>query len=480
MPFNSLHFLVFFSLTTILYFLISPKNRWVVLLAASLYFYCTFDYRFLSLVALSIASSFYFAILSHKTTDESKKKIFLHFSVWINVSILCVFKYFNFFTESIAASFSNFGLHFSPFILDVVLPIGISFYTFQVIGYAFDVHYGVCAPEKNFGKYSLYVLFFPKLVSGPIEQSKNLLVQINKEHQFDYDRITSGLKLMGWGFFKKLCVADRLSYFADEVFQNPGENSSFKVIIGSYFLIFQIYADFSGYSDIAVGASRVFGFDMVKNFNRPFISQNLTQFWKRWHMSLYNWFFEYIYNPLSFYLREWGKMGIIITIFVTFTLSGLWHGAAFLFILYGVLQGIGVTTEYLSTPLRLKLKTSLPPTLYKYLGIFITFHFVIFSEIFFHVKNLQEVSQILSSFADFKKEDFGVHVFAGKSTELILSFIAIGIIIFSEFIQSKTNNYLSFHLKLPKLVRWTVYSLFILIIVFFGVFNSTSFVYAQF
>ena len=291
--------MIFFPLVALLYFALPAKQRWKLLLVASIYFYCTFDYRFLALTAISILSSFYLSLKSDETAEENKKKLFLRLTIMINVLILCVFKYYNFFIESAADAFGAMGLSFSPTLLHFGLPIGISFYTFQIVGYAFDVYYGVNKPEKNLGIFSLYILFFPKLIAGPIEQSSNLLQQLHKEQHFDYNRITSGIKLIAWGLFKKVCIADRLSYFVDTAFNTPDENVGLKAIVGCYFFLFQIYADFSGYTDMAVGASRVFGFDLIRNFNRPFISQNLTEFWKRWHISLSTWFRDYLYIPLG-------------------------------------------------------------------------------------------------------------------------------------------------------------------------------------
>ena len=480
MVFNSIHYAIFFVLVTILYFLFPSKNRWKILLTASVYFYATFENRFFILLAFSIVSSYYFAIESNKTLNESRKKMFLHLTVWSNLLVICVFKYFNFFIPSIAASLSDIGLNFPSTFFKFAIPIGISFYTFQIIGYALDVHYGTTEPERNLGKYSLYMLFFPKMVAGPIEQSNNLLAQINKEHHFDYDRVTSGIKLFAWGLFKKVCIADRLYYFGSQVIENPSENTGLKAIVGFYFLFIQMYADFSGYTDMAVGASRIFGYDLVKNFNRPMISQSVTEFWKRYHMSLYHWFIEYIYNPLSFYLRGWKKYGIIASILITFTLSGLWHGATMPFVIYGLCQAIAIIIEYVTVPFREKLKQKMSPLLYKYVAIFITFHFVLFSEIFFYTDSISEAFNFVKSFSLVEKSQFGFYLFAEKSLEFKLAFVSIAILVLAEYWQGKTDNYLSFHKSWPAPVRWAVYSIFIIVIVFFAILRTSEFEYAQF
>ena len=480
MVFNSLHYLFFLSVVFVLYFLLPAKQRWKLLLAASVYFYCTFDIKFLVLIAFSIFSSFFLAIKSEETPDESKKKLYLHLAIWSSALILCIFKYYNFFAESATDLFASMGMHVSPMLIKIGLPIGLSFYTFQVIGYSLDVYYGVSKAERKLGIYSLYILFFPKLIAGPIEQSQNLLPQLHREHDFDYNRITSGIKLIAWGLFKKVCIADRLAVFVDMVFSSPEQYSGLQTIIGCYFLVFMVYTDFSGYTDMAVGTARIFGFNLIRNFNRPFISQNLTEFWKRWHISLYTWCYEYIYNPLSFNYRNWKQWGIILAIFATLTFSGLWHGAAWTFIIYGVLHAIGLTVEYFLTPLRTKMKSTLPSVFYKYLGIAITFHFFLFTLIIFKSDSIGEAFSIIQSFTKVNGSQFGWYLFGDNKIEFLVAFIGVFALLIMEFWQSKTDTYLSFHLKLPAVFRWSTYSLMILILVYFGVFKTTEFVYAQF
>jgi alginate O-acetyltransferase complex protein AlgI len=480
MVFNSIHYLFFISVVFVLYFLLPAKQRWKLLLAASVYFYCSFDIKFLVLIAFSIFTSFFLAIKSEETADESKKKLYLHLAIWSSALILAVFKYYNFFAESGTEMFAAMGIAVSPLLIKIGLPIGLSFYTFQIIGYSLDVYYGVSKAERKLGIYSLYILFFPKLIAGPIEQSQNLLPQLHKEQNFDYNRITSGIKLIAWGLFKKVCIADRLSVFVDMVFSSPEQYSGLQSIIACYFLVFMVYTDFSGYTDMAVGAARIFGFNLIRNFNRPFISQNLTEFWKRWHISLYSWCYEYIYNPLSFNYRSWKQWGIILAIFATLTFSGLWHGAALTFILYGVLHAIGLTAEYFLTPFRTKIKNALPSLFYKYVSIAITFHFFLFTLIIFKADSLSEAFYIIESFTKLNISQFGLYLFGDYKIEFLLSFAFVFVLLAMEYWQSKTDNYLSFHLKLPSFIRWSAYALVILIVVYFGVIKSNEFVYAQF
>ena len=480
MVFNSLHYLFFLSAVFVLYFILPGKHRWKVLLGASLYFYLCFDAKFLLLIGISILTSYFFALNSEESPDENVKKTYLRLAVLSSALILCVFKYYNFFIESAADLFSVLGMHVSPTLLQIGMPIGLSFYTFQIIGYSLDVYYGVSKPERNFGIYSLYILFFPKLMAGPIEQSQNLLPQLNKTQEFNYNRVTSGIKLIAWGLFKKICIADRLALFVDMTFNSPEQYSGLQAITACYFLVFMVYADFSGYTDMAVGTARIFGFNLIRNFNRPFISQNLTEFWKRWHISLYAWFYEYIYNPMSFSLRVWKQWGIIAAIFVTLSLSGFWHGAAWTFIVYGLLHAIGLTTEYFLTPARAKFKKALPEFIYKYLGIGITFHFFLFTLIFFKSKSIGAAITMIQSFAEIQKSQLGLYLFGDNKIELLLSLAFISFLLLMEYWQSKTDNYLSFHIKLPSIVRWSLYSIIVIVLAYFGVSKTTEFVYAQF
>ncbi len=480
MAFNSIQYLLFLPAIFILYYLLPSKYRWKLLLAASVCFYLLLSIKFIILLAIAITVNFFCAIKSENTTDSSKKSMYLHIAIWSSALILCIFKYYNFFVDSAAQLANSMGAHFSPILLNVAIPIGISFYTFQIIGYSLDVYYGVSKAEKNIGIFSLYIVFFPKLLAGPIEQSQNLLPQLHKKQEFNYDRITSGIKLIAWGLFKKVCIADRLTFFVDMTFDSSIEHTGFQSIIGCYFLVFMIYADFSGYSDIAVGSARLFGFELIKNFNRPFTSQNLTAFWKRWHISLYAWFNEYVYNPLAFNFRNWKLWGIVSAILITLTLSGLWHGAAWTFILYGILHGFGLTTEYLLTPFRTKLKQKLPAIFYKYLSILITFHFFYFTVIVFHANTVHDAFTIIKSFLQVSPTQIGWYLFGDNKIEFILAISFILILFTMEFWQSKTDTYLSFHLKLPIAVRWSAYALFVLTVVYFGYFKTNEFVYAQF
>ena len=301
MLFNSLQFLIFFPLVCIVYFILrNNKSRIPFLLIASYYFYMNWNPTYAILILTSTLLTYLCGIFVEKNdSDKHKKKLFLTISLIINFSILFIFKYFNFINDSVFAIMEYVGIRWSVPNLDVLLPVGISFYTFQAVGYSIDVYRGTIKAEKNFITYALFVSFFPQLVAGPIERAKNLLPQFYEEHKFDYNNVVEGLKLMLWGFFMKICVADTLSEYVNVVFNNVEHHNGTSLILATIFFTFQIYCDFGGYSNIAIGAARVMGFRLMENFHYPYFSLNIKEFWRRWHISLSSWFMDYVYIPLG-------------------------------------------------------------------------------------------------------------------------------------------------------------------------------------
>jgi alginate O-acetyltransferase complex protein AlgI len=319
MLFNSIEFLIFFPVVTILYFLLKHKYRWMLLLAASCYFYMAFRPVYILILAFTIVIDYYAGILIEQSKPE-RKKAFLIMSIVGNLGVLAIFKYYNFFA-------SIFNTHFdthSP-LLNILLPIGLSFHTFQAMSYTFEVYRGNQKAERHFGIYALYVMFYPQLVAGPIERPQNILHQFHVRHKFDYELAKSGLLLMAWGMFKKVVIADRLALFVNEVFDHPSDYSGPSVITAALFFSFQIFCDFSGYSDIAIGSARVMGFTLMTNFDRPYASASISEFWRRWHISLSTWFRDYLYIPLGG--NRVSKPRAYLNLFIVFLVSGLWHGA---------------------------------------------------------------------------------------------------------------------------------------------------------
>jgi alginate O-acetyltransferase complex protein AlgI len=306
MLFNSVEFLFFFPTVTIIYFLLPHRFRWFHLIIASCIFYCAFIPIYLLILIFTIVID-YFAGLFIEKSKGQRRQLFLVLSICANVGVLAYFKYYNFFVGNFQFLFQYFHSTFPLSLLKIILPIGLSFHTFQAMSYTIEVYRGNQKAEKHFGIYALYVMFYPQLVAGPIERPQNLLHQFREEHPFNYDLATSGLKLMAWGLFKKVVIADNLSTFVDTVYGSPQNFSGLPLIIATLFYSIQIYCDFSGYSDIAIGSARVMGFTLMKNFDRPYFSSNISEAWRRWHISLSTWLRDYLYTPIYIARRNWGN-----------------------------------------------------------------------------------------------------------------------------------------------------------------------------
>lgn len=337
MNFNSLSFLIFFPIVTLMYFIIKPKYRYIWLLISSYYFYMCWNPKYAILIATSTIITYLSGRFIHKFNsiiDEKRsirlKRLVVFLSVSSNLAILFLFKYFNFTVNILTTAFNYLHINIVLPRFDFLLPVGISFYTFQALSYTIDVYRGSVKAEKNIGKYALFVSFFPQLVAGPIEKSKDLLYQFNEIHYFDYNRTKEGLILMIWGFFQKIVVSDRLAILVNEVYNNPSAHKGFEIVVATIFFAFQIYCDFSSYSNIAKGAARVMGYRLSKNFDSPYFSDSIKMFWRRWHITLGAWFKDYLYIPLGGNRK--GRIRTYINTMIVFLTSGLWHGASINFV----------------------------------------------------------------------------------------------------------------------------------------------------
>jgi len=416
-----------------------------------------------------------------RTKEKKKKKKYLVLSLVINLGILFSFKYFNFFNDSLRELFNKFNLFYGIPEFKILLPVGISFYTFQSLSYVIDVYRGITEPAKHYGIYALYVTYFPQLVAGPIERSNHLLPQFYKSFDFDYKRFTDGLKLMAWGFFKKMVVADRLYLFVDPIFNNPSEYSGLSLLIAAYFFSFQIYCDFSGYSDIAVGAARMMGYDIMYNFNRPYFSRSIAEFWRRWHISLSTWFKDYVYFSLGG--NRVNKYRHLFNLFITFVISGLWHGANWTYIIWGALHGLFLVIGSLCKGIKEKtvkfFRLDRLPVLHKYIQVFITFNLVTFALVVFRAKSMSDVFVIFKNmFSNWtlssikippscEKFDFGFSFFVILIMEIIHKL-------------QKNDEIPEFISKKPLLYRWVFYYLILTMVFIFGKYSSNQFIYFQF
>jgi len=388
MLFNSIQFLLFFPLVTAIYFLLPHKFRWFHLLVASCIFYMAFIPVYIFILLFTIVID-YVAGIMIENAENKKRKYFLILSIVANVGVLCVFKYYNFFVGNVDAFLHSAHINTSPVrYLNIILPLGLSFHTFQAMSYTIEVYRGNQKAERHFGIYALYVMFYPQLVAGPIERPQNLIHQFYEKHTFDYDRITSGLKLMAWGLFQKVVIADRLAKVADTVFDHPANYQGLGLVIGVVFFTFQIYCDFAGYSDIAIGAARVMGFTLMLNFKRPYFAKSISEFWRRWHISLSTWFKDYLYISLG------GNRVVVprwyLNLFIVFLVSGFWHGANWTFVVWGALHGIYMIVFSMYEPFKKKLPGKLKSNaLFKLSGILLTFSSVALAWIFFRAKTIR-------------------------------------------------------------------------------------------
>jgi D-alanyl-lipoteichoic acid acyltransferase DltB (MBOAT superfamily) len=416
----------------------------------------------------------YFAGIFIERSEGAKRKWFLIASLVTNIGILCVFKYYNFFIGNVNGIINSFGKReFSLPYLNILLPIGLSFHTFQAMSYTIEVYRGNHKAERHFGIYALYVMFYPQLVAGPIERPQNILYQFYEVKKFDSDRVIVGLKIMFWGFVKKVVIADRLSLYVNDVYSHANTVGSGNLWLAVFlFFPFQVYCDFSGYSSIALGAAKVMGFDLLENFRTPFSSLTISELWNRWHISLSTWFRDYLYQPLVISFRDYGKWAVVIGLLITFFLSGFWHGAGWNFIFYGIVQGVVIILEFL---LGIK-SVKLAKTLFgKIRGIITTYFLFSFSLIFFRSANLTQAVFIIKRL--FWKIDFKFTPIAEfGSISLLLSFVSIACLLFFERYHAKKlltqNNNLRTEISLSAFMVATL--------ILFGVFHNISFIYFQF
>ncbi len=397
MQFNSLEFLVFFFIVVNLYFALPYRFRWVLLLAASYWFYMAWNPAYIILIIASTLIDYSAGLRMSHLPDRQGRRKYLILSLMANLGLLFAFKYYNFFRLTANAGFSLFGIGYESPYLDVLLPVGISFYTFQTLSYTIEVYRGNQVAERHLGRFALYVAFFPQLVAGPIERSVNLLPELAKKFDFDYERVRSGLILMLWGLFKKIVVADRLAAVVDKVYGTPDRYPGMFLTIGTVFFAFQIYCDFSGYSDIAIGAARVLGIKLMRNFNRPYIARNVAEFWHRWHISLSTWFRDYLFIPLGGSRVSTNRL--LLNLFVVFTVSGLWHGANWTFIAWGALHGTYYVVGMLTRDVRERMAQGIGltkfPRVHGLLQTAVTFVLVCVAWVFFRADTIHDAGYVL-------------------------------------------------------------------------------------
>ncbi len=475
MLFNSLQFLFFFVIIIMLYFSTPQRFRWMLLLVASYYFYMCWKPEYIILIITSTVIDYYCGIMMAKHKSKRKKKGFLLLSLVANLGLLFAFKYFNFFNDSARAVFEHFNMFYNVPTFKLLLPVGISFYTFQTLSYSIDVYRGVKTPEKHFGIFALYVSFFPQLVAGPIERSTHLMHQFHRKHEFDYDRFVSGFRLILWGLVKKIVVADRLAFYVNAVYSNVDKHNATTLLLATYFFAFQIYCDFSGYSDIAIGCARILGFDLMQNFKRPYFSKSISEFWSRWHISLSTWFRDYLYITLGG--NRVKKVRWYFNLFIVFLISGLWHGANWTFVIWGAIHGFYLVFSIWTKSIRAKTISffNCTPKINNWFKVMITFHLVLFSWIFFRANNLHDAMLVVHKITTLQ---FG-KVFLGGFRHIFYGFLALGILLSVEYV-SRRFTIEDFICRQKLVYRWAFYIFCTIILLLIGVFDASQFIYFQF
>lgn len=469
MLFNSLQFIFFFIVVTLAYYSLPHRGRIWLLLLASCYFYAVFKPIYILILFVTIVVD-YFAGIWIENASGIKRKWILVLSLISNIGFLAYFKYYNFFIENLNNTLFRFGSNTHFDLLDILLPIGLSFHTFQAMSYTIEVYRGNQKAEKDFSIYSLYVMFYPQLVAGPIERPQNLLWQFHTNFKYDFENLKAGLMRIAWGMFKKVVIGDRLAMVVDYSYDNPQDHNGLTLLVATIFFTFRIYCDFSGYSDIAIGTARVMGFKLMENFDAPYFSKSINEFWRRWHISLSSWFRDYLYIPLGG--NRVGEYRKYFNLFFVFMMSGLWHGAAWTYIIWGALHGIYlVFAQIRDKYFNFSLSKFTNPSISKYINLTITFILVMFTWVFFRAKGMSNAKIIFKKIFNFESYDTIATPF--HLNEMIFCWFLIIILLLKDrFLRNiSTQNTTKFYIS---------FSILLVLCYFFGVFTSNQFIYFQF
>jgi len=473
MLFNSLPFLLFFTAFYVFYILSKHKLRNIVLLIGSYFFYAYWDYRFLSLILMLTIVNYIFGMRIYQNTDGKRKKYWLILSIVTNLIFLVFFKYCNFFIENIENIFQLLGFASNITLLHILLPLGISFYTFRILSYSIDIYRGEMLPTRRFFDFATYVAFFPLIIAGPIERAKTLLPQISSERNINSNHFYEGGWLIFYGLFKKVFIADNLAKIVAQIFITNGMNNGVLVLIGSYAFAFQIYADFSGYTDIARGISRLMGFDIMRNFRFPYLASNPSDFWRRWHISLSTWFRDYVYIPLGG--NKGTKLFVYRNLLITMILVGFWHGASWTFIIWGLYHGILLVLYRVAKKAFSAIKININQRVSFLISAIITFNLICLGWLIFRVESFTQLQSMSNSLI------FNFELVRGMGVRLFLLriFGLTWLLILIDSIQYIKSDMYAI-LKYPTLIRFAFYALMLFLILVYGVFGEEEFIYLRF
>lgn len=500
MVFNSFQFLIFFPVVVALYFALPFRFRQFFLLAAGYYFYMCFKPEYVIILAVSTVIDYFLGLRIDACPTHTGKKRILVLGLIHNIGLLAALKYLDFFSQAIEALLKPFNILSGLKGFELIVPIGISYYTFKKISYLIDVYRETRKPEKQLPLFALYVSFFPEIMAGPIDRAGALIPQFRKETGFDYQRVTDGLKLMAWGFFKKLVIADRLAAFVDKVYGNPTHYEGLSLVAATIYFSFQVYCDFSGYTDIARGAGKVLGFDLAENFNRPYFSRSIGEFWKRWHISLSNWLMDYLFLPIAYnisrhlkrpqlmYIKAetWAYMTGILS---TMLLCGLWHGASWTFVTWGLCHGLFLAVSFATKRTRKKIRKTLGfkknSLLRNTFQVIFTFSLVTVAWIFFRADTMSDAIYIITHLFSGWSKVLSPHGFLGAlhfgllKKELAVALISVCIMFLIQLLR-KDHTFEQMIAKQKTVIRWSFYLVFILWLMIFADAGAENFIYFRF
>ena len=478
MLFNSIDFAIFLPIVFIIYWFMTKRNlklQNLLIVVSSYVFYGWWDYRFLILILFSTLVDFAVGIQLEKTQGKRPRQQLLWISILVNIGLLGFFKYYNFFVDNFTSAFSFFGTEIQANTLNIILPVGISFYTFQTLSYTIDVYRQKFEPTRDFIAFAAFVSFFPQLVAGPIERATHLLPQFYKQRQFHYSKAVDGLRQILWGLFKKVVIADNCAYYVNMIFEDYQSYSGSTLLIGALFFAFQIYGDFSGYSDIAIGTARLFGFNLKQNFAFPYFSRDIAEFWRRWHISLTTWFRDYVYIPLGG--SRGSKWNQVRNVFIIFLVSGFWHGANWTFIVWGLLNALYFLPLLLTRQNRINVDVvavnSNLPTLREFFGIVLTFGLTVITWVFFRADSIADAFSYLTYM-------FQVSLFSIPQIRPTFIIILITLFVVIEWLGRRQLCALEkLWFNYPKIIRWSIYYVIVMIIFLYGG-KQQEFIYFQF
>jgi D-alanyl-lipoteichoic acid acyltransferase DltB (MBOAT superfamily) len=451
----------------------------VVIFLASLFFIGYISPALIYFTLLFTIPNYFLGIIINNLEKGKKRKFFFWLGIYLNIGLLGFYKYINFFIENINAILGLIPDKPAIPLLSIIIPVGISYYTFQALGYLIRINRGAEKAEKNFGLFATFLVFFPKFLAGPVERSGHFLPQLNAKIKFDNEMISAGLRLILWGLFKKVVIADNMVGSVNLVYGNLGDYSGLPLILNLFIQTIYLYCDFSGYTDMAIGSAKVLGLNIIDNFNRPFFAKNVGDFWRRWHMSLSSWCNDFIFSPFIVKYRKMGTRAVIIGIFLTFFVIGIWHGANWTFVVLGILQGLAIIYEFYTKRWRLKMGSKFPPFIVDNFSRILTFIFFSISLVFFNAANIEDAWYYISHlFQPYEFTGKGMNLIINK-THFIIALVGFAFIMVVEFLQEAGKNLVVYFLDRPRILRWAGYYILIMLIYYYNSDQST-FVYLQF